>query len=263
MKKNRNIKKQPAILIVEDTEIIMYLLKSFIKKTIPGAEIIESANADEGVYKYKKFNPDIVLLNIQLPEKNGYYVLEEIRNYEKENNFNNKPVIAITARNIKGEKAKCLNAGMNDFLAKPIDKDLLKYTIIKNLSSKSYFYKKKPANEWYKSEKIESNHFDKQGLIKRLDGNTDQYKKLISMAIPHIHEYILNLKTAINNYDFDDIELKAHKLKGAALFMCFYQLAEIAEKIEYNIEPNIIKINKLFSQINNEFENVKREVKGE
>jgi len=261
--KIKKMNKQPIILIVEDTEIIMYLLKSFIKKTIPGAEIIEATGAEEGVSKYKNFKPGIVLLNIQLPEKNGYYVAEEIRNYESKYDIDIKPIIAITARNTQGEKENCMDYGMNDFLAKPVEKELLAYTINKHLPSSDSKHDKKPADKQYKPEKSESVHFDKKGFLKRLDGSMIQYQELTSMAIPHLSEYVLNLQHAINNKDFNDIEQKAHKLNGAALFMCFYQLAELAKKIEYSDKQDIELIKSYFLEIEREFEEVKRALSGE
>ena len=70
--------------------------------------------------------PDIVLLDIQMPILNGYQTAEEIRKINT-----SVPIIALTAGIIKGEKEKCIQAGMNDYISKPIIKDAFENMLIK------------------------------------------------------------------------------------------------------------------------------------
>lgn len=253
-----NKETHPSILIVEDTEIIMYLLKAFIDKTMPGATVIEAVDGNEGVEFYKRHDPDIIILNIQLPGKNGYDVAREIRKFERDNDIAGKPIIAHTARDIKGEKEKCLKAGMNDFMSKPVDKERLAFMLNKYLKPEDD--QQDLLEETDKHFIAKQVHFDKQGFLDRLDGNMQQYRELMSMAVPHLNEYFELLKKAMQNKNFNDIEIAAHKLKGAALFLHFKILGKIAEKIEYDKEHDIDRTKKLFDQLEEEFEVVKRVV---
>ncbi len=117
------------ILIVEDNKINMMLAKTLLKKIIPHVIILEAENGIVGVEKYIQNIPDLILLDIQMPLMNGYEVTLEIRKINQ-----NIPIIALTAGTIKGEKEKCLEVGMDDYISKPIDKDFFEKTIFKWLN---------------------------------------------------------------------------------------------------------------------------------
>lgn len=105
------------ILIVEDNKINMLLAKTLIKKIISNCTIFEAKDGNEAVEEYKKENPDLILMDIQMPNKNGYEATDEIRNLKGSEKI---PIIAITAGIMAGDKEKCLVSGMNDYLSKPI-----------------------------------------------------------------------------------------------------------------------------------------------
>lgn len=114
------------ILVVEDNKINMLLARTLIKKLMPKVNIIEAQNGKIGVDKCHDLTPDLILLDIQMPMMNGYEAAVEIRK------FNDKvPIIALTAGTIKGEKEKCLESGMNDYISKPIDKDIFENILLK------------------------------------------------------------------------------------------------------------------------------------
>lgn len=123
------------ILIVEDNSVNMMLVKIIVNKVFPKAKIIEAVNGNQSVELYKLHKPDIILMDIQMPEKDGYTASKEIREIEGENEEKiHTPIIALTAGVIKGEKEKCLNAGMDDYLPKPIDREALRVILHNYLS---------------------------------------------------------------------------------------------------------------------------------
>jgi PAS domain S-box-containing protein len=108
---------QTKILIVEDNRINMLLAKKLIKKIIPHCIIFEACDGKEAIKLYKKEKLDIILMDIQMPKKNGFETTLEIR---KLSHSENPPIIALTAGIFIEEKEKCLNSGMNDYISKPI-----------------------------------------------------------------------------------------------------------------------------------------------
>ncbi len=252
----------PVILLVEDTEMVMCLVKSILKQSIPKVSIVEATNGVEGVIKYKESNPDMVLLDIQMPLKDGYTVAREIRRFEKENNLPRKPIVALTARVIKSEKEKCLKAGMDDYLPKPIDKKELTYTIEKYITKNIAKSEKNTGGNNYIQNEKQVKHFDKESLLRRLDYDHTELEKLLRMALSKIPVYIENLKNAIEKNSSKHIAQTAHKLKGAALFISFDRLGKLAEKIEYKNEKEKYWIKEIYNEIEKELQEVRRKVRG-
>jgi len=106
-----------TVLVVEDNPVNMMLIRSIVKKIAPNGTLLEAGNGLEAVKFCEDKIPDIILMDVQMPEMNGYEATKAIRLLNDEVHV---PIIAITAGNVKGEKEKCLEAGMDDFVVKPI-----------------------------------------------------------------------------------------------------------------------------------------------
>lgn len=115
--------KGTRILIVDDEEFNRLLLKSILKKY--DITIFEAVNGIEAIRVIKSQKPDLVIMDIRMPEMNGIEATEEIRKFEK-----SMPVLASTAALSEEKVAQCLHAGMNGFVFKPfIEKELLENLI--------------------------------------------------------------------------------------------------------------------------------------
>ncbi|UQD56601.1 PAS domain S-box protein [Flavobacterium sp. K5-23] len=125
---NSDIKK---ILIVEDNKINMLLAKTLVKKIVPNCVITTAIDGVEAVDKFKSDKFDVILMDVQMPNKNGYEATSEIRALEQDGRI---PVIAVTAGILTGEKEKCFEAGMDDYLPKPIIFTDLENTLLKWLN---------------------------------------------------------------------------------------------------------------------------------
>jgi len=105
------------ILIVEDNRINMLLARTLVKRIIPNCIIIEARDGNDAIQKYIAEQPDAILMDVQMPNKNGYDATNEIRKIQGSENI---PIIAITAGILVGEKEKCFESGMDDYMPKPI-----------------------------------------------------------------------------------------------------------------------------------------------
>jgi PAS domain S-box-containing protein len=126
--------EEPKILIVEDNKINMLLTKTLVKQIIPKCIIYESSNGEKAIEKVLEINPDIIFMDIQMPLINGYEATKVIRKIEK---LQDTIIIALTAGTIMGEKEKCIEAGMNDYVSKPIVKKTLEDILEKWLKPKN------------------------------------------------------------------------------------------------------------------------------
>ncbi|MFV8347536.1 PAS domain S-box protein [Flavobacterium sp. ZB4P13] len=126
-KPNKSSKKI-KIMIVEDNKINMLLLKTIIKNLPINSAIFEVINGKDAVEQFEAINPDIIFMDIQMPIMNGYEATQLIRTLKSGQKV---PIIAITAGTEKEEKEKCLTAGMNDYISKPIVKGIIEEIISK------------------------------------------------------------------------------------------------------------------------------------
>jgi PAS domain S-box-containing protein len=113
---------EKTIFIVEDNKINMLLAKTLVKQIVPNATIFELENGKDALEKTQELLPDLILMDIQMPVMNGYDSAQEIRKIPMAENI---PIIALTAGTIVGEKEKCIEYGMNDYIPKPIEKEHL------------------------------------------------------------------------------------------------------------------------------------------
>ena len=104
-------------MIVEDNKVNMLLLKTIVKNLNLNTIIFECENGYEAVNQIETINPDLVFMDIQMPIMNGYEATKAIRSTMRGKSI---PIIAVTAGAEKDERNKCISAGMNDYISKPI-----------------------------------------------------------------------------------------------------------------------------------------------
>ncbi len=118
--------KTIRILVVEDNRINMLLTKKLLEKIVPNSIIFEASDGNEAIMMFHKEELDLILMDVQMPIKNGYEATIEIR---KINPAENIPVIALSAGILMEDKQRCFDSGMNDFISKPIVEDELQQKI--------------------------------------------------------------------------------------------------------------------------------------
>ena len=117
---NEDILRGKSVLVVDDDVRNIYSLTSILEPE--QMNIYTAFSGDEAINKLKYNKIDIVLMDIMMPGKNGFDTIKEIRG---EIEFNELPIIAVTAKAMKGDKELCIDAGANDYLTKPINAELL------------------------------------------------------------------------------------------------------------------------------------------
>ena len=105
-----------SVYVIEDNEKNMKLFRAILKM-IPDIEIFEETRGDLGLELIKSGNPDLIILDIQLPEMSGIELCTELR---KIDHFKEIPIIAVTSFAMKGDKERILSAGFTKYVSKPI-----------------------------------------------------------------------------------------------------------------------------------------------
>lgn len=122
-----NLMQSINVLIAEDNKINMLLAKTLLRQILPNAQIIEAVDGIDAIKKFKENTVDIIFMDVQMPNMNGYEATKKIRELQKKR----IPIIALTAGTVIGEREKCLEVGMDDYASKPIIKDTLELVIAK------------------------------------------------------------------------------------------------------------------------------------
>lgn len=107
------------ILIVEDVELNIELLMQLLEDDF---ELVVAMNGQEGIEKAQSDMPDLILMDMSLPVKDGYTATQEIKSNAS---LRHIPIIAVTAHAMRGDREKALGVGCDEFLTKPIDDDAL------------------------------------------------------------------------------------------------------------------------------------------
>jgi signal transduction histidine kinase/CheY-like chemotaxis protein len=111
------------ILVAEDNKTNQLVLKTMLKIIKPNLTIAQ--NGREAVDIFTDLKPDLILMDMSMPEMDGLEATQTIRNIETSAGLHRTPIIALTANAMKGDRQRCIDGGMDDYLSKPIRKDLL------------------------------------------------------------------------------------------------------------------------------------------
>jgi len=157
------------ILIAEDIASNRKVMKLYLKDTPVIIDIAE--NGAIAVKKYAENRYDLVLMDIEMPEMDGYAASRWIRKYEKDNRLDETPVIALTAHAFQEHKQKCMDAGCNGFLTKPIKKKMLiekilQFTTAEPLTNQS-------AEKIDPGEPVDDHEYSNDECIVRIDAELE------------------------------------------------------------------------------------------
>jgi CheY-like chemotaxis protein len=120
------------ILVAEDNEVNQIVLEQILSEVGHSYTIVE--NGKLAVDRYKELDPDLVLMDVSMPEMNGLVATQTIRGLEEETG-KHVPIVGLTAHALKGDREMCINAGMDDYVPKPISVSKLQETIVNHLGS--------------------------------------------------------------------------------------------------------------------------------
>lgn len=128
-----SLAQELEVLLVDDNPVNMVLNNRMMKSLAPDAHLTEAVNGLEALDKCRKKQFSIILMDVQMPVMNG---IEATQNIRRLPGYGNIPIIGVTAGNVLGEKEKCMESGMNDFIPKPIRQADLLEILKKYISAK-------------------------------------------------------------------------------------------------------------------------------
>lgn len=216
-----------SVLIAEDNMVNMLLARIILNKIAPNARVLEAANGEEALAFCRAQRPDLILMDVQMPEMNGYEATKAIRALHHEPRV---PIVALTAGNVKGEKENCLAAGMDDFLVKPVVENDIRELMRKWLNDAGGMPGLKNENT-VDGEALQ--HFN----INKLKGYIGNDEELIKEAIHLIGVELTSARHSIEehvaNKDLKGLIRTGHKLYGTSVSSGLYRLSLLANELEH------------------------------
>ena len=234
------------ILLVEDNEINQEVAMEWLGSA--GINTSTAFNGREALEKLQQYMPDAVLMDIQMPEMDGFEAARRIR---EDKRFDDLPVIAMTAHALKGDREKCLEAGMNDHITKPIDPDklfsTLSFWIRKNPGRTEQAQKEKsdPENEKKTTQNLTMPDLTltdftlpgidvKSGLF-RANNNKKLYLKLLKTFRRDFGHALKEIRHSLDKDDMEAARRLAHSIKGVSANIGAVELSAAAARAETEI----------------------------
>jgi CheY-like chemotaxis protein len=207
------------ILVAEDTPFNQKFIRRLLDRW--NHQITLVGNGQQALDALKKDTFDLILMDVQMPQLDGLEATRAIRSAEKASG-KHLPIIAMTAHAIKGDRERCLEAGMDDYVSKPIDSDKL-FGAIETLSQ---------ALETPGSPDDEFAKIDKELLLQAFDGDWSFLREVVEVFLSDYHRLMDDLRRAFEEKDSDTLMRAAHSLKGMLKNFQAEPAAEIAYRLE-------------------------------
>jgi signal transduction histidine kinase/DNA-binding response OmpR family regulator len=216
------------VLVVEDNKVNQKVILSLLAKFGLTAALAE--NGQEAIQRLENNSYDLILMDCQMPILDGYEATQLIRAKELAFEQGHVPVVALTAHAAEGEREKCLAAGMDDYLSKPIERSKLADVLsrwlggaidekpnaeVKNIQDG------KPAAIW-----------DRQAALTRLDGDEELLAELMNLYMAEVPVQLAGLKATQASGDFPALADFAHSVKGMAGHFCADAVVSLAKQLE-------------------------------
>jgi CheY-like chemotaxis protein len=212
------------ILLAEDNPVNQRVAVGILEKL--GHHVVVANHGGEALaaMEYQRF--DLVLMDVQMPIMDGFEATRMIR--DRENGIDlHTPIVAMTAHAMKGDRERCINAGMDEYLSKPIRRDeLLKVlsSIEPAEESLSRTFKngheKSVAVKTAKATDVQlSKEFDEVAVMALFDGDMDLFGEVVNLFLTDGAKLVEDARKALANGDLEGVKRAAHSLKGATGYL--------------------------------------------
>lgn len=240
------------ILLVEDNATnqlvangMLETLGLYADVAANGLEAIEAIRISSDTQPYS-----IVLMDCQMPEMDGYDATRAIREGKAGEENKNIPIVAMTANAMQGDREKCTDAGMDDYIAKPINLSVLQSALIKWILKEE---SPQPSNSLQSPVKqivsTDLSLWDEADALKRLGNNGTLLNKIIESFISDGPKSLLALANALKENNSADAQLHAHSLKGSAGNVSALKLYTISKDLEEAAKnDNLAEVKEGFGQ---------------
>jgi len=225
------------ILVAEDNKVNQKVILALLARFQIKPDVVE--NGKEVLDQLARQHYDLILMDCQMPIMDGYEATRHIRALEITHHDNSHlPIVALTAHAAPGERDKCLSAGMDNHLGKPVSKEKLAAVL-------KYWFKES-ADSWAIEQQNRLNEssalaeWDEALALQALDGDEDLLNDIVVLFIDEAPGQLTALINASQKGDMPALAEITHKLKGMAGHFCATTIVEMAGKLENSARQNLV-----------------------
>lgn len=224
------------ILLAEDNPTNQLVATTMLEKM--GCHITPAGNGMEAVDLFKQRNFDLVFMDCNMPEMDGYEATRTIRSLEERANLKRTPIIAFTAYAMMGDDQKCLAAGMDDYITKPVKKQALGGVLSKWLKKE----KSAPENEAATSVDTDPlpTILDEETLSEMENLMGDRFASMIEKFLVNSQAYVDRAQAGFQERDSKKLADSVHPLKSSSASLGIMRLSHLAAQIEKLADESIL-----------------------
>jgi signal transduction histidine kinase/DNA-binding response OmpR family regulator/HPt (histidine-containing phosphotransfer) domain-containing protein len=270
----RETGKRLNILLAEDNIVNQKLAVKILEKR--GHSVVVASNGKEAIEELEREHFDLILMDVQMPEMDGLTATQEIRNLKLETRnsegqvssikhpVSSVPIIAMTAHAMKGDRERCLAAGMDDYVSKPINAEGL-FKVIEKLADRlrdKDNKKEKMVPALKDNVPIAKDIFDLSKALEVVDGDKDFFKEIVDLFLENLPDSIAQIREAIANSDSNALDKAAHSLKGSVGNFGARRAFEAAYRLEViGREGRLAEADAALSKLEKEFKDLEAAMK--
>jgi CheY-like chemotaxis protein/HPt (histidine-containing phosphotransfer) domain-containing protein len=218
-------KRRTRILVVEDNMVNQKVAIRILQKLGYRADAV--ADGEEAIKALKTIPYDLVLMDVQMPQMNGFVATRIIRNPETSGLRHDIPIIAMTAHALKGDRERCLEAGMDDYVSKPVTAEALREALEKYLAGDQPT--RSPAPD---AGPVETTPVEIDRIQEITDGDPEFEQELIESFLSDTRQRLAELESAVQQKSREEVKRHTHTIKGSSANAGARGLQEIARQME-------------------------------
>lgn len=223
----RQANSEVQVLLVEDDLTCQKIAALTLDRA--GFQYTIARDGKEALDQLDRRHFDLVLMDCVLPVMDGYQATREIRRRQAAGALAKFPIVAMTAEALTGDREACLDAGMDDYLSKPVQPKALYVMINKHLHPKA------------PSEAAPPISVDMSQLEEAAAGDADFIKELVDLYLGDTEHHLVLLEAAHRGGMFVELKREAHVIKGASANVGAVRMREIAATIERRVAENALE----------------------
>ncbi len=203
--------KSAEILLAEDNPVNQRVAIRMLEKL--GHRVTVVGNGKEALSALQSRSFDLVFMDVQMPEMGGFEATGMIRQHEKVTG-RHQPIIAMTAHAMKGDRERCLEAGMDGYVSKPVEARDLQEAVASVIGGAAQVNDAKPPP------RVNSTVLDREEIERRFTGEMALFKELIDLFAAHCPDFLAGIRQAIERGDAPALQSASHLLKGSVSALC-------------------------------------------